>query len=243
MRREGPDHRRKGGGPAGAGGPDAERSIVDFICANTQLRPVPLVPEIMLHVAEEALPLWHRTEEELRSMALPPPYWAFAWAGGQALSRYLIDHPESVAGRRVLDLGAGSGLVAIAAARAGAAPVLACDIDRFAAAAVALNAKANEVYVEVLREDLLDRPASAQSRYDVILVGDLCYEADTAARVFTFLEGQMRMGTDVLIGDPGRAYLPAGRLVKCREYAVPVNRDIEDGDIKRASVWRPQRRS
>ena len=133
--------------------------------------------------------------------------------------------------------------MAIAAARAGAAPVLACDIDRFAAAAIALNAEANQVYVEVLQEDLLERPTPARSRYDVILVGDLCYEADTAARVLAFLERQMTLGTDVLIGDPGRAYLPAAGLVKCGEYAVPVNRDIEDGDIKRTGVWRPQQRA
>lgn len=220
------------------GAPDPETAIADFVRANTRLRAVPLVPEIALHAADEALPLWHKTEEQLRNISLPPPFWAFAWAGGQALARHLIDHPARVAGRRVLDLGAGSGLVAIAAARAGAVPVIACDIDRFAAAAIALNADANDVCVEVSCEDLLDRPAPRDARYDLILVGDLWYEADTAARVLAFLDRHMQAGTDVLIGDPGRAYLPTGRLVKCGEYAVPVNRDIEDGDIKHAAVWR-----
>src|SRR6476620_4998578 len=147
-----------------------------FIRANTRLKPVPHVPEISLHVADEAVPIWQKTEEELDAMGLPPPYWAFAWAGGQALARHVLDNWRTVAGARVLDLAAGSGLVGIAAALAGAAPVTAVDIDAFTEAAIQLNAEANSVYVDVLVQDLLDHPAPAEPRYDVILVGDLFYE-------------------------------------------------------------------
>jgi predicted nicotinamide N-methyase len=208
-----------------------------FIRANTRLKPVPHVPEIALYVAEETVPIWQKTEEELNAMGLPPPYWAFAWAGGQALARYLLDHPSEVAGQRVLDLAAGSGLVAIAAARAGAAPVIAADIDAFAEPAIALNAEANDVYIEIITQDLLDRPAPVAPRYDTILVGDLFYERDTAARALAFLDRNAAAGSRVLIGDPGRTYLPKDRLTRLAEYSVPVTRELEDMEIKRASVW------
>jgi predicted nicotinamide N-methyase len=208
-----------------------------FIRANTRLKPVPLVPEISVYVADEAVPIWQKTEDELDAMGLPPPYWAFAWAGGQALARYVLDHRAAVAGLRVLDLAAGSGLVAIAAARAGAAPVVAADIDAFTDPAIALNAEANDVYIEVLTEDQLDRPASPQPRYDVILVGDLFYERDTAARALAFLERHAATGARVLVGDPGRTYLPKDRLTRLAEYSVPVTRELEDLDIKRTTVW------
>src|ERR1043165_8708142 len=158
-----------------------------FIRANTRLTPVPHVPEISLYVADESVPMWEKTEEELGAIGLPPPYWAFAWAGGQALARHVLDHRDIVAGKRVLDLAAGSGLVAIAAAKAGAAPVIAADIDAFTEAAISLNAEANDVYVEIITQDLLDRPAADTPRYDVILVGDLFYERDTADRALAFL--------------------------------------------------------
>ena len=208
-----------------------------FIRANTRLKPVPHVPEIVLYVAEESVPIWQKTEEQLNEMGLPPPYWAFAWAGGQALARYVLDHPAEVTARRVLDLAAGSGLVAIAAAIAGAAPVIAADIDPFTEAAITLNAAANDVYVEILTQDLLDRPAPVEPRYDLILVGDLFYERDTAARALRFLDRNAAAGSRVLIGDPGRAYLPKDRLVRLAEYAVPVTRELEDMEIKRTSVW------
>jgi predicted nicotinamide N-methyase len=198
---------------------------------------VPHVPEIVLHLADESVPLWAKTEDELGAAGLPPPYWAFAWAGGQALARYVLDHPDLVRGRRVLDLAAGSGLVAIAAAKAGAAPVVAADIDRFAEAAVALNADANGVYVEIVLQDMLEQRPPLGQRYDAILVGDLFYERDTAARALAFLERHTALGTQVLIGDPGRAYLPRQRLVQQAEYAVPVTRELEDQEIKRTSVW------
>lgn len=208
-----------------------------FVLENTRLRQVPLVPEISLHLADEAVPLWTRTEEQLEAVGLPPPFWAFAWAGGQALARYLLDDPQLVAERRVLDLATGSGLVAIAAAEVGAAPVVASDIDAFAEAAVALNCEANGVYAEVLRLDLLDLPPPLERRYDVILVGDLFYEKATAARALAFLDRHAALGSRVLIGDPGRSYLPRARLDPCREYQVPVTRDLEDQEIKRTMVW------
>jgi len=209
-----------------------------FIRLNTRLKPVPHAPEISLHVAEESVPIWQKTEQELNEMGLPPPYWAFAWAGGQALARYVLDHPETVAGLRVLDLAAGSGLVAIAAAKAGAAPVIAADIDAFTEAAIALNAAANGVYLEIITQDLLDRAASWQPRYDVILVGDLFYEHGTATRALAFLDRHAAVGTRVLIGDPGRTYLPRERLTRLAEYSVPVTRELEDMEIKRTCVWK-----
>ena len=208
-----------------------------FIRANTRLTLVPHVPEISLHVADESVPMWEKTEEELGAIGLPPPYWAFAWAGGQALARHVLDHRDIVAGKRVLDLAAGSGLVAIAAAKAGAAPVIAADIDAFTEAAIALNAEANDVYVEIIMQDLLDRPAADMPRYDVILVGDLFYERDTADRALAFLARNAASGARVLIGDPGRTYLPKERLTLIAEYSVPVTRELEDMEIKRTSVW------
>jgi predicted nicotinamide N-methyase len=211
-----------------------------FIRANTKLLPVPLVPEIRLHLAEESLPIWRKTEEELGEMNVPPPYWAFAWAGGQALARHLLDRPELVAGRRVLDLGAGSGLAAIAAMRAGAARVLAADIDALALAAIGLNAAANAVAVDTTREDLL---AAAPGAFDMVLVGDLFYERTLAERVLPFIEAVSRNGADVLIGDPRRNYFPSARFRQVAEYAVPVTRELEDAEIKRTSVWQPHPRS
>jgi predicted nicotinamide N-methyase len=206
-----------------------------FIRANTKLRPVPLVPEIAIHVADESVPIWLKTEEELGEMGLPPPFWAFAWAGGQALARYVLDHAESVAGKRVLDLASGSGLVGIAAMKAGASAVTAADIDAFAIAAIALNATANGVRLTPCNDDLLAAPAN--ERWDAILAGDIFYERDTAERAFPFLSHQAARGATVLIGDPGRSYLPKERLTKLAEYSVPVTRELEDAEIKRTAVW------
>jgi predicted nicotinamide N-methyase len=218
-------------------GTDATRDPVAFVRANTRLRPVPHVPEIALHVADEYVPLWERTEEELQAIGLPPPFWAFAWAGGQALARYILDNPALVAGLRVLDFASGSGLVAIAAAKAGAASVLAADIDPFALAAIELNAAANAATVERTGTNLLDDPTLARS-YDVILAGDIFYERGTAERAFDFLAARAAAGARVLIGDPGRSYLPQARLVKLAEYQIPVTRQLEDSEIKRTAVWR-----
>jgi len=205
-----------------------------FIRAHTRLLPVPHAPEVSLHVAEEATELWQKTEDELAVIGLPPPFWAFAWAGGQALARYLLDHPEIVAGRRMLDFASGSGLVAIAAAKAGAGPVEACDIDAFAAAAIGINAAANGVAVTPRCDDLIGRDEG----WDVICAGDVCYERDMAERVIDWLSGLSARGATVLIGDPGRSYLPRGKLEAVATYEVPVTRALEDAEIKRSSVWR-----
>ncbi|CAM5762169.1 class I SAM-dependent methyltransferase [Bosea minatitlanensis] len=215
-------------------GPEGEPARVAFIRAHTRLLPVPHAPEIGLHVAEEATELWQKTEEELAEIGLPPPFWAFAWAGGQALARYLLDHPEVVAGRRVLDFASGSGLVAIAAMKAGAARVEACDIDAFAATAIGLNAAANGVAVTARLEDLVGRDEG----WEVICAGDVCYERAMAEAVIGWLGGLGRRGATVLIGDPGRSYLPKDRLEAVASYEVPVTRALEDAEIKRSSVWR-----
>jgi predicted nicotinamide N-methyase len=205
-----------------------------FILAQTRLLPVPHAPEISLHVAEEATELWQKTEDELAVIGLPPPFWAFAWAGGQALARYVIDHPETVRGRRVLDFATGSGLVGIAAMLAGADAVEACDIDAFAIEAVALNAAANGVALTAISADLIGRDEG----WDVICAGDVCYEREMAGRVVAWLSELQARGALVLIGDPGRAYLPKDRLEALARYEVPVTRSLEDAEIKRSTVWR-----
>lgn len=205
-----------------------------FIAANTRLQPVPHAPEISLHLADEVTPIWRLTEEELGELGLPPPFWAFAWAGGQALARYLLDHPQEVAGKRVLDFAAGSGLVGIAAMKAGAVSVLCADIDPFCAAAVAANAAANGVAPEFTAEDLLDVPPPP---VDVICAGDVCYEKPMTDRVLAWLAQAKASGARVLIGDPGRTYFPREGLTFLAEYRVPTSRELEDLEIKRSSVW------
>lgn len=214
--------------------PGATLDRSSFIRTHTRLLPVPHAPEIALHVAEEATELWQKTEDELAVIGLPPPFWAFAWAGGQALARYLLDHREVVAGRHVLDFASGSGLVAIAAARSGAARVEGCDIDAFAVAAIGVNAAANGVAVTARADDLIGRDEG----WDVICAGDVCYERDMAERVIAWLSALSARGATVLIGDPGRSYLPKSRLEAVATYQVPVTRALEDAEIKRSSVWR-----
>jgi predicted nicotinamide N-methyase len=209
-------------------------SKADFIRQNTNVMSPPLVPEIRLHLAHEAVPLWQKTEEELGEMGLAPPFWAFAWAGGQALARYVLDHSERVENLRVLDLATGSGLVAIAAVQAGSASIVATDIDAFATTAAEMNAALNQVRLEIKLEDVLQQqPPPA----DVILVGDLFYEKTVAARCLTWLRQAQEQGAKVFIGDPGRSYLPKEQLEKLAEYNVPVSRDLEDAEIKKTSVW------
>ena len=205
-----------------------------FVRRKTAVAAPPLVPEIRLHLATEVTPIWQATEETLAHSALPPPYWAFAWAGGQALARYLLDHPAEVAGRSVLDFGAGSGLVAIAAAKAGAACVLAAEIDHFAAAAIAANAALNDVAIAVRTADVLD---SDDPRWEVVAAGDVCYERPMADRVTGWLRGLAARGPLVLLGDPGRAYLPSEGLVERARYLVPVSRELEDRDTRDTIVW------
>ena len=208
--------------------------LAAFVAANTRLQPVPHAPEISLWLADEVTPIWRLTEEELGEMGLPPSFWAFAWAGGQALARYLLDHPQEVAGKRVLDFAAGSGLVGVAAMKAGAASALCADIDPFCGAAVAANAAANRVALAFTADDLLDGPPP---EVDVICAGDVCYERPMAERVLDWLARAKANGTRVLIGDPGRAYFPREGLTFLSEYRVPTTRELEDLEIKRSAVW------
>jgi predicted nicotinamide N-methyase len=206
-----------------------------FIRVNTRLAAPPCVPEIRLHLADDAISLWEKTEAELGCTGLAPPFWAFAWAGGQALARYVLDHPELIRGHRVLDLAAGCGLVAIAAAVAGAAAVTASEVDELAVAAIDLNARANGATVAAVLEDLLDGNAGGA---EVVLAGDVFYERTMAARVLPFLGRASERGACVLIGDPERAYLPRRCLEALATYEVRVSRALEDADVKRTTVWR-----
>ena len=205
-----------------------------FVCGNTAIATPPLVPEIRLHLATEVTPIWHATAQTLEHGDVPPPFWAFAWAGGQALARYILDHPEIVAGRDVLDLASGSGMVAIAAAKAGARRVTASDIDPFAGAAIALNAALNEVAVAIDTRDLLDR---GHAGWGVVLAGDVCYEESMSSRMIALLRRTAARGRVALLGDPGRAYLPREGLVELARYVVPVSRELEDREAREGVVW------
>jgi predicted nicotinamide N-methyase len=205
-----------------------------FVLRHTVLRPVPGLQGIRLHLADEVLPLWHAVQLETDDPDAALPYWAFAWGGGLAITRYLEEHPESVAGRRVFDLASGSGLCAIAAIRAGAATATGVDIDRFSAAAIDLNARANRVRVSAVRADVLDdEPPEA----DVVLAGDTWYEAGLANRVLPWLRRARDAGIDVLVGDPGRRYLPTDALVELATFEVRTTTELEDLALKRASVF------
>lgn len=209
-------------------------SAASFILANTALMQPPHVPEIALRLADDAHDLWHRTEEELAGIGLPPPFWAFAWAGGQGLARFVLDYPENVRGKRVLDFASGSGLVAIAAMQAGARAVVGADIDPFCEAAIRLNAEANEVVVNFTGADLVGHDGG----WDVVLAGDVFYEKPFADRLVPWFSALRQRGAEILVGDPGRAYLPKDRLEKLATYEVPVTRALEDAEVKRTTVWR-----
>ncbi|MEW9524517.1 methyltransferase [Agrobacterium radiobacter] len=209
---------------------DPERFILD----NTGIMSPPHVPELRLHLATEAHELWLKTEEELEAIGLPPPFWAFAWAGGQGLARYVLDHPDSVSGRRVLDFASGSGLVAIAAAKAGASAVLAADIDPWTETAIRLNAALNEVDIAFTGLDLVGKPVEA----DVLLAGDVFYDRAFADLLVPWFRELTEKGVSVLVGDPGRAYLPKDRLRAEATYQVPVTRALEDSEVKKTIVWR-----
>jgi predicted nicotinamide N-methyase len=209
-----------------------------FVSDHTALRAPPLTPEIMLHLAGEVMVLWRETEahdaaKTISPGGLPPPYWAFAWPGGQALARYVLDTASDVRGKRVLDFGAGSGLVAIAAAKAGAAQVTAVDIDALARAAIALNAAANGVIVDIQAHDVIGTPPC----WDTVLAGDMCYERPLAENLFRWLRELAASGTRVLIGDPGRNYFPTDGVEKRATYIVPTSRDLEDRESRETSVY------
>lgn len=205
-----------------------------FIRENTRLMTPPLVPEISLHLASEVVPLWRKTEEELEAEGIPPPYWAFAWAGGQALARHVLDHPEIVRAKTVLDFGAGSGLVGLAAMRAGAASVLCADTDAFAIAAIEANARANDLALRTTAEDVIGRPGEWQ----VLLVGDMCYERPLAERLLAWLKERAAAGAAVYLGDPGRSYFPKSGVETLATYRVQTTRELEDREIRETGVYR-----
>lgn len=210
--------------------------IQAFILANTAPLPVPHCPSIQLYLAHEAMDLWHLTEAELESHGLPLPFWAFAWAGGQGLARYVLDHQGVVRGKTVLDMASGSGLVGVAAAMAGASEVTCADIDPFAQEAALLNAALNGVGIKTTTHNLIGKPIDQE----VVLVGDLFYERDIAQSLLEWLTTLQRNGKTILIGDPGRTYLPKSGLVVLADYQIAVSRALEDADVKRTRVWRLQ---
>lgn len=205
-----------------------------FIRANTAITAPELAPEIRLHLASALTPLWQATEATLAATQLPPPYWAFAWPGGQALARHLLGHPALVAGRSVLDFGAGSGLVAIAAKKAGAARACAAEIDGFAVAAIGLNAALNSVAIDIEHGDVIGR----DDGWDAVLAGDMCYERPLAERLIHWLCRLAARGATVLLGDPGRAYLPREGLEEVGRYAVPTSLEVEDCTMRETIVWK-----
>ena len=207
---------------------------VSFIRAQTRPLPVPDIPGIVLQLADDVTQLWQATEREMDAVGLPPPFWAFAWPGGQALARHIGEHPALIRGRSVLDLGSGSGLVAIVAAQQGGNPVVANDVDPIAAVAIAMNARRNDVSLTIDSADLV----GLDHGWDVVLAGDIAYEAEMARRLLGWLEQLADRGADVLIGDPGRAYLAHENLDCVARYDVRVSRAIEDGDVKISCVWR-----
>ena len=211
----------------------AQKSTRDFISANTGLQTPPHVPEVSLHLADEAHDLWHKTEEELATIGLPPPFWAFAWAGGQGVARYILDHPKAVSGKTVLDFASGSGLVAIAAMKSGAAGVLASDIDPFALPAIEINAAANNVAITPTLTDLIDQDHG----WEVVLAGDVFYEKPLADRLIPWFSKLAARGASIIVGDPGRSYLPKDRLEQLAVYTVPVTRALEDEESKSPTVW------
>ena len=210
--------------------PDRE---TDFILRQTKLGSPSLVPEIRLHLADAALELWQATESDMEEIDLPPPYWAFAWPGGQALARFCLDRPEEVKGRRLLDFGAGGGVTAIAAAMAGARAA-AVDIDAYARAAMALNATANKVSLQILDRIAIDAPPPA----DILMFGDMCYERPLAEAVTTWGRVCSRAGVTVLLADPGRSYKPSDGLAEVTRYLVPTTLDLEDRTERETVIWR-----
>ncbi|MBB3897484.1 class I SAM-dependent methyltransferase [Roseococcus suduntuyensis] len=205
-----------------------------FITAQTTIGVAPLVPEIRLHLASEITPIWHASEEFLAQTGIEPPFWAFAWPGGQALARSILDAPERVRGRRVLDFAAGCGIAAIAAAQAGAAQVEAAEIDPMAVAAIRLNAVLNGVSVTALDRDVVGDPP----RWDVILAGDVCYEAPMTAHILPWLRAMAAAGVEVWLADPGRAYLPREGLEPLSRHAVPTSLELEDRTLREVTIAR-----
>lgn len=207
----------------------------EFVLAHTRIRHAPFVPEVRLHLADDSLELWEVTQVAVERGEVPPPFWAFVWAGGQAVARHLLDHPEVLAGRDVVDVATGSGLVAVAAACAGASRVRASDIDEFAVAATRLNARLNDVAVDAEMCDVRDVTVEAST---LVTVGDVFYDERIATAMLPALQRMAARGAEVLVGDPQRAYLPREFLVPLAEYDVEVETDIEDAPVKTTVVAR-----
>ena len=206
-----------------------------FIAEHTAVASPSLLPELQLQLATEITPIWQASEAALEQANVPPPFWAFAWAGGQALARHVLDSPRTRwSNRRVLDFGAGSGLVGIAAAKAGARLVRAAEIDPVACAAIACNAELNDVEIEIVAEDVIGREPAA----DIILVGDMCYERPLAQRLVAWLRPLAGRGIEVLIGDPGRTYRPTHGLIEVARYTVPTSLELEDRETRDGIVWK-----
>jgi predicted nicotinamide N-methyase len=230
------------------GSPPHRSAAPEILRTSTTLRPVRLVPEIRLYQADDPVGLWERIELASGEADQDPPFWAFAWAGGQALARYLLDHPDTVRGRHVIDIASGSGLVAIAAAQAGAATVTAYDIDPLAVAATEVNAAANTVTVQAVCADILDHDAAVATdppgdtgdpvgKVPVVLIADAFYQRELAAKVTRFIEQAHTRGATVLAGDFGRAYLPRDRLTPLASYDVSGLNVLEDSDVKSTTIW------
>lgn len=219
--------------PRAASRATSRTALRSFVRRRTRLQDVPGVPGVRLHLADDVTSVWRQTGAFLGSDDPPLPYWAFAWSGGLAIARYLVDHPEAVAGRRVVDMATGSGLCAIVAARCGAESVRAIDVDPFAATAAELNATTNGVRVAVQHDDPLEDPPPP---CDVLLAGDVSYEGPMAERMLAWLRAAAANGTQVILGDPGRAYLPAG-LERLATYQVRTSREIEESELTEASVY------
>ncbi len=212
-----------------------EVGMSDLILDNTRAVSPRLLPEMKLYLAQDDVPLYRMGEDELDALGIGTPYWAFAWAGGQALGRYLLDNPSVVRGRKVLDFGAGSGMVAIAAALAGAFDVIAADIDPVAAEAMRLNAELNDVHLDILTEDVI---GSTDPNFEVVLIGDVFYDKGLADLVLPWLRELEALGRTVLIGDPGRFYLPSMGMERVARYASETTGLMEDTDLRNAGVWR-----
>jgi len=207
---------------------------VGFICEHTQIRPPSAVPEISLYLASEATPLWKQTEGLLEQRDVPLPFWAFAWPGGQGIARYLFDNPSVVEGRRIVDFAAGSGLGAIAAMKAGAKSAVAVDIDPLSLASIKMNATINNVIVKPCAGINLEK---VPARTDLILAGDICYQQAMSTKVLRWLRICVEAGIEVLLSDPGRAYLPENGKVKRASYNIPTSLDLEDRDVRTTTIW------
>jgi predicted nicotinamide N-methyase len=211
-----------------------DRDPCDFIRAATTVAQPPACPEIDLWLATEVTPLWEATEAALMRVNVPPPYWAFCWAGGQALTRYVLDNPELVRGKRVLDFAAGSGASAVAAAKSGAASVLAADIDPLACAVIPMNAELNGVEVTVTADDVVGQPC----QWDLVVAGDVCYERPMTEHIFPWLRALAAAGATVIMADPGRAYLPKTGLLEVARTTVATSLELEDRTLREVVVYR-----